>query len=262
MSRGSAAATCMCSMMMKGIQALGLVWLASLVMLQCHAFVVPTLPMSGKGFGAVATPNGASSPPCAGRARMEMKSCDRAGFIREGVLGGAAAIGVLGSSSPVSAAGFFTKDRMELEQVPTRTVVGKTQSISWADVAPKIAAMRAEAREHFAQTPGAEGGREFTTFSNQTPEGAEVTVGLEVSDAKGSPAVSNGFTASVISPPGQYLRDDHDGKPGMTPWISFMARLAKDGYTMEEPLAMFEVYSGQGGEESVTMYASVKGPAK
>lgn len=86
MTRGSAAATCMCSMM-KGIQALVLVWLASLVMLQCHAFVVPTLPVSGKGFGAVATPNGASSPPCAGRARMEMKSCDRAGFIREGDAG-------------------------------------------------------------------------------------------------------------------------------------------------------------------------------
>ncbi|CAN0539578.1 unnamed protein product [Ectocarpus sp. 12 AP-2014] len=151
---------------------------------------------------------------------------------------------------------------MELEQVPPRTVIGKTQSTSWADVAPKIAAMRAEAREHFAQIPGAEGGRELTAFSNQNAESVDVTVGLEVSDAKGSPAISNGFTASVISPPGQYLRDDHDGKPGVTPWISFMARLAKDGYTMTEPLAMFEVYSGQGGEESVTMYTSVNGPAK
>ncbi|CAN0394553.1 unnamed protein product, partial [Ectocarpus sp. 13 AM-2016] len=94
-----------------------------------------------------------------------------------GVLGGAAAIGVLGSSSPVSAAGLFTKDRMELEQVPPRTVIGKTQSTSWADVAPKIAAMRAEAREHFAQTPGAEGGRELTAFSNQNAESVDVTVG-------------------------------------------------------------------------------------
>ncbi|CAM9784474.1 unnamed protein product [Ectocarpus sp. 4 AP-2014] len=256
MSRGSAATCCT---VMKGMQAL--VWLASLVM-QCHAFVVPTLSMSGKGSGAVATSNGASSPPSARRVRMEMKSCDRAGFIREGVLGGAAAIGVLGSTSPVSAAGLFTKDRMELEQVPPRTMIGKTQSTSWADVAPKIAAMRAEAREHFAQTPGAEGGRELTAFSNENAERVDVTVGLEVNDAKGSPAISNGFTASVISPPGQYLRDDHDGKPGVTPWISFMARLAKDGYTMTEPLAMFEVYSGQGGEESVTMYTSVNGPAK
>lgn len=69
---------------------------------------------------------------------------------------------------------------MELEQVPLRTVIGKTQSsISWTDVAPKIAAMRAEAREHFAQTPGAEGGREVTTFSNEGPETVDVTVGKE-----------------------------------------------------------------------------------
>lgn len=85
--------------------------------------------------------------------------------------------------------------------------------------------------------------------------------GLEVTDARNSPAVSDGFTASVFSAPGDYLRDDHDGKPGTLPWITFIAQLTKKGYTFKEPLSLFEVYSGQGGQETVSMYAAVTQPA-
>lgn len=85
--------------------------------------------------------------------------------------------------------------------------------------------------------------------------------GLEVTDARNSPAVSDGFTASVFSPPGEYLRDDHDGKPGTLPWITFIAQLTKQGYAFKEPLSLFEVYSGQGGQETVSMYAAVTKPA-
>lgn len=85
-------------------------------------------------------------------------------------------------------------------------------------------------------------------------------LGLEVADAKGSSAVSDGFTASVVSPPGTYLRDDHQGKPGVAPWFTFMGRLTKDGYKFvgeDGNISMFEVYSGQGGAETVTMYTAV-----
>lgn len=41
-----------------------------------------------------------------------------------------------------------------------------------------------------------------------------------------------------------------------------MAGLVKDGYKMKEPLSMFEVYSGQGGDETVSMYAAVAKPTK
>ena len=89
--------------------------------------------------------------------------------------------------------------------------------------------------------------------------------GLEVVETKGSPAISDGFTASLVAPPGTYMKDDHKGKPGMAPWISFMARLTNDGFKFESRdgyLPMFEVYSGQGGEENVTMYTAVVSPAK
>lgn len=57
-----------------------------------------------------------------------------------------------------------------------RTVIGKTQTVTWKDLAPAITAMRAEAREHFAST-GAKGGRELSSFLNQTAEGTDVLVG-------------------------------------------------------------------------------------
>lgn len=94
---------------------------------------------------------------------------------------------------------------------------------------------------------------------------ASARSGLEVADAKGSPAISDGFTASVVSPPGTYMKDNHNGKPGFTPWIGFMARLTNDGYKFQDQdgkMSMFEVYSGQGGAESVTMYAAVVDPTK
>eukprot|EP00903_Cladosiphon_okamuranus_P006652 g6495.t1 len=194
---------------------------------------------------------------------MGSDSTSRGDFLREGALGVAGAFGVVGLSSPVSA-GFLGKDVIELEQVPPRTVIGKTEYVTWGEVAPVIARMRAEAREHFAAT-GVEGGHELTSFSNITPEGGDVLVGLEVDDAKGSPAISDGFTASLVSPPGTYMKDDHKGKPGMAPWIGFMARLTNDGYKFENQdgyLSMFEVYSGQGGKENVTMYTAVVNPAK
>lgn len=67
--------------------------------------------------------------------------------------------------------------KVELEKVPARTMIGKTQSIAWKNVAPAIAAMRTEAREHFANTEGAKSGREVTWFTNNTAEGADITVG-------------------------------------------------------------------------------------
>lgn len=56
-------------------------------------------------------------------------------------------------------------------------MIGKTQSTTWKEVASVIAAMRTEAREHFANTDGAKGGREVTWFTNNTAEGADITVG-------------------------------------------------------------------------------------
>lgn len=94
---------------------------------------------------------------------------------------------------------------------------------------------------------------------------APLCLGLEVADAKGSPAVSDGFKASLVSPPGKYMKDDHKGKPGVAPWFSFMARLTNDGYKLMDEsgnLSMFEVYSGQGGDENVTMYTTVANPVK
>lgn len=61
------------------------------------------------------------------------------------------------------------------------------------------------------------------------------------------------------------MKDDHSGKPGVAPWFGFMARLTKDGYKFQDQdggMSMFEVYSGQGGEENVTMYAAVVNPTK
>lgn len=117
--------------------------------------------------------------------------------------------------------------------------------------------MRSDARARFSKT-GAKGGREVTSFSNITHEGVDVTVGLEVADSKDSPALGGGFSATVISPPGEYLRDDHATAPGMVPWVTFMARIPKKGYELSEPVEMFEVYTGTGGEEGVSMYAAVK----
>lgn len=136
-------------------------------------------------------------------------------------------------------------------------MIGQTQSIKWSTVALSIAVMRTEARERFSKTE-AKGGREVTAFSNETPDGVDITVGLEVVDAKDCPALGEGFAATVISPPGDYLRDDHATAPGMVPWITFMARIPKAGYELSDPLSMFEVYTGTGGEEGVSMYASVK----
>lgn len=123
--------------------------------------------------------------------------------------------------------------------------------------------MRTEARERFAKT-GADGGREVTAFFNQTPEGADVSVGLEVatSTSKTSAALGEGFTATMISPPGLYLKDEHATEPGMLPWITFMARASKEGFALKEPLSMFEVYTGNGGKEGVTMYAAIDQPRK
>ncbi|CAM9252054.1 unnamed protein product [Scytosiphon promiscuus] len=224
---------------------------------QCEGFVVrsSTAALDSRSRGIHAS-RVSMSRPCG----MEMKS-DRAGFVREGVLSLAGVAGLLGVSSPATAAGWFSKDVVELENVPARTMIGKTQSIALKDAAPAITAMRIEAREHFAKTEGAKGGREVTRFTNNTLDGADITVGIEVTDARGSPAISDGFTASVFSPPGEYLRDDHNGKPGTLPWLTFMAQLAKEGYAFEEPLSLFEVYSGQGGQETVSMYAAVKKPA-
>jgi len=87
---------------------------------------------------------------------------------------------------------------------------------------------------------------------------------VEVSDPKGSPAISDGFTANVVAPPGKYMRDDHNGKPGVAPWFTFMGRLTKEGYKFADEggsMSMFEVYSGTGGQETVSMYTTVY-PAK
>lgn len=70
----------------------------------------------------------------------------------------------------------YVSAQLELEQVPARTVIGKTQTITWKEAAPMIAAMRTDAREHFANT-GAKGGREMASYINQTPDGAEAIVG-------------------------------------------------------------------------------------
>lgn len=141
--------------------------------------------------------------------------------------------------------------------MPSRIIIGKTQAIKWSTVSPSIGAMRTEARERFANT-GAKGGREVSTFSNLTPDGADVTVGLEVADAKGSPALGGGFAATALAPPGDYLRDDHASLPGMVEWMAFMARIPKQGYELSDSLSIFEVYTGTGGkEEGVSMYAAV-----
>lgn len=147
-------------------------------------------------------------------------------------------------------------DQIELEQVPPRMMIGKSQSVMWSSVAPVVAALRVEARERFSKT-GAQGGREVTSFYNITHDGGDVMVGLEVDNAKTSPALGDGFAASVISPPGQYLRDDHANGAGVMPWMSFMARMTKEGYALGQPVSMFEVYSGTGGKEAVSMYAAV-----
>lgn len=70
----------------------------------------------------------------------------------------------------------WLRSQIESEEVPIRTVIGKTETVTWAEVAPIIARMRGDARQHFAST-GAQGGRELTSFLNQTPEGADVLVG-------------------------------------------------------------------------------------
>eukprot|EP00752_Nemacystus_decipiens_P009455 g8454.t1 len=185
----------------------------------------------------------------------------RIDFVRKGALGVAGTFGLLGLSTPASA-GFFDKDLIEMEEVPARTVIGKTEYTAWKDVAPVIARMRADARQHFAAT-GVAGGRELSTFSGMTAEGVKVLVGLEVADAKGSPAISDGFKASLVTPPGKYMKDDHKGKPGVAPWFAFVARLTNDGYeVVNEDGSMFEVYSGQGGNEDVTMYTRVANPVK
>lgn len=143
--------------------------------------------------------------------------------------------------------------------MPSRIVIGQTRAIKWSNVAPAIADMRVEAREQFSKT-GAKGGREVAAFSKITQDGSDVTVGLEVANAKDSPALSNGFAATVIVPPGQYLRADHASGPGtsVAPWITFMTRIPKEGYALSQPLSLFEVYSGTGGEESMAMYAAVE----
>lgn len=83
-------------------------------------------------------------------------------------------------------------------------IIGQTRSIKWATVAPSIAAnMRTEARELFSKT-GAKGLHEVSTYSKVTADGADVTVGLEVTDTKSSPAIGDGFTVTVIAPPGRY----------------------------------------------------------
>jgi len=69
--------------------------------------------------------------------------------------------------------------------------------------------------------------------------------GVEVSDPKGSPAISDGFTANVVAPPGKYMRDDHNGKPGVAPWFTFMGRLTKEGYKFADEggsMSMFEYH--------------------
>ena len=148
--------------------------------------------------------------------------------------------------------------QIDLEKVPSRFLIGKTQSIKWSTIAPSIAAMRTEARERFAAT-GAKGGREVSSYSNPTPDGADVTVGLEVADPKASPALGGGFAATVIAPPGDYLRDDHSTTASMATWVTFVTRIPKEGYELIDPLSIFEVYTGTGGkDEGVAMYAAVK----
>lgn len=61
------------------------------------------------------------------------------------------------------------------------------------------------------------------------------------------------------------MKDYHNGKPGVAPWIGFMTKAANDGYKFEDQdgkMSMFEVYSGQGGAETVEMFAAVVPPAK
>lgn len=147
--------------------------------------------------------------------------------------------------------------QIEPVDVPRRMVIGKTQSTKWSNVAPVVGAMRTEAREHFAKA-GAKGGREVACYSNVSADGADVTVGLEVSDATGSSALGDGYAASAMTIPGQHLLYDHAGVPGVARWITFITRIPKMGYALKEPFTIFEVYSGAGGEESVAMYAAVK----
>lgn len=136
-------------------------------------------------------------------------------------------------------------------------IIGQTQTIRWATVAPTIVAMRAEARERFSKT-GAKGGREVSSYSKVTADGADVTVGLEVADTKASPAIGDGFTATVMAPPGKFLRSDHAAESSVATWMTFMARIPKSGYELSDSLSMFEVYTGTGGDEGVSMYAAVK----
>lgn len=70
----------------------------------------------------------------------------------------------------------YVSAQVELEQVPARTVIGKTQMVTWKEAAPTIAAMRTDAREHFAKT-GAKGGRELASYINITADGADAVVG-------------------------------------------------------------------------------------
>lgn len=70
----------------------------------------------------------------------------------------------------------FLCTQIELEEIPARTVIGKKEYVTWGEVAPVIARMRTDARQHFAAT-GAQGGRELTSFFDIKPDGADVLVG-------------------------------------------------------------------------------------
>lgn len=74
----------------------------------------------------------------------------------------------------------FLCSQIEMEEVPARTVIGKTEYATWKDVAPVIARMRTDARQHFAAT-GVKGGSELSSFSGITAEGADVLVGKNYS---------------------------------------------------------------------------------
>lgn len=100
----------------------------------------------------------------------------------------------------------------------------------------------------------------MTAFNNSTAEGADITVGIEVADPKGSLAIGEGFASSEIAPPGQYLRDDPKGGGGTVAWIAFITRASKGGYELKQPLSLFEVYSfTEAGKEQVSLFVAVDG---
>lgn len=79
---------------------------------------------------------------------------------------------------------------------------------------------------------------------------------VETAEAQKSPALGDGFvaTGAVPSPGDWYLRDEHNAPPSFGAWIGLQAMANKAGYELTFLRGIFEIYSGTGGNEQVTMF--------